>query len=105
MNTTTTATYLAALAHVTKYSEHYFTCTEVDWGGSDSASLGCHSAVEATLLSHSLSAAVTETLLDFGMGRDGVDAVCIGARDHCGYILMHYTEDGEVVRFVAIRED
>lgn len=105
MNTITTATYLEALAHVTAGTPHYFTCTEVAGVyGTDSASDGLSCAVERLLLEPSLSADMTSTLLDCSMGSDDVAAVCVGTEEHLGYIIMHYTTRGDIVRFVAIRE-
>lgn len=55
-------------------------------------------------LADPLAAGIASTFVDFALGEDStVAGVTLGSEAHYGFILSHYTREGEIIRFVAFR--
>lgn len=104
MKATIFSSYFEALALLLgKSAHHYFTATEFVAGG-ESACSRCFEDQLAEGHDEPLSAEVASTLVDYAANNGTVAGVEIAIGDeHKGYILLHYTHDGDVVRFVAFQ--
>lgn len=47
---------------------------------------------------------VADTFVEFAADIGRVAAVSLDSEMHYGFVFAHYTDDGEIVRFVAIRQ-
>ena len=102
MKSTIFLSYFDALAHVLgKSAHHYFTATEFVAGGDSACSRGFEDEL-AEGHDEPLSAEVARTIVGYAANNGTVARVEIAIGDeHKGYILMHYTHEGDVVRFVT----
>lgn len=96
--------YFDALAHLLgKSAHHYFTATEFVAGGESVCSRGFEDEL-AEGQDEPLSAEVASTLVDYAANNGTVAGVAVASGDaHMGYILLHYTHDGDIVRFVTFQ--
>lgn len=49
-----------------------------------------------------VDALLASTLVEFAMNPENVAVYAVGSEEHYGYIISHYTPEGEPVRFYAI---
>lgn len=92
--------YLSAIAYVAgEHADQYFTVDDAT-GAEIDFTLPHQDGEPAP----ALGPAIASTVAAYEMGDERVAASIVQSEIHMGYILSHYTDGGDIVRFVAIKE-
>ena len=97
------SSFHAAITHVIgTETNHVYSITDIASMG-QSVNDALEEAIEL-IPSNQLSSAIGSTIAAYCMADSRVSAYAIGSEMHYGYVIAHYEDNGDIVRFLGIKE-